>query len=158
MVYHWSSWRLLWVPTRLLWVPRAYCGSSALAVYTSIYWYVINTFLYKLLYTCVNLVYSYIYACIHQYIPVYIRNMPIIYWYIISKSSYGYTRLFHWNGQKKSRTMIPLYEIMHDYLAIILPLYTIIFSIFYDYLTASAPGKWECADSNSWPNHGGMTG
>jgi hypothetical protein len=26
------------------------------------------------------------------------------------------------------------------------------------YGRVSATGKWECADSNSWPNHGGMTG
>ena len=35
---------------------------------------------------------------------------------------------------------------------------SIIFSIISDYFRVSAPGKWECADSNSWPNHGGMTG
>jgi hypothetical protein len=63
--------------------------------------------------------------------------------------------------------MIPLYAIMRDYFtiirrgdyfydyhfadyfAIILRLYAIIFSIIHDYFTASAPGKWECADSNS---------
>ncbi len=73
--------------------------------------------------------------------------------------------------------MIPLYAIMRDYFenicdyfydyftdyfkfAIILRLYAIIISIIrdHDYFTASAPEKWECADSNSWPNHGGMTG
>jgi hypothetical protein len=60
--------------------------------------------------------------------------------------------------------MIPLYAIMRDYImiirdyfydyftdyfAIILRLYAIIFSIIHDYFTASAPGKWECEDSNS---------
>jgi hypothetical protein len=60
--------------------------------------------------------------------------------------------------------MIPLYAIMHnyvtiirdyfyyhftDYFVIILRLYTIVFSIIHDCFTASAPGKWECADSNS---------
>jgi hypothetical protein len=75
MVYHGSSWRLLWGP-------RACCVSSARVVYTSIYWYVIHIFLYKLLYTCVNLVYTDIYACIHKYIPVYTRHTPITYWNI----------------------------------------------------------------------------
>jgi hypothetical protein len=69
--------------------------------------------------------------------------------------------------------MIPLFAVMRDYFtiirdyfydyfpddfSIILRLYTIIFSTIYDYFTASAPGKWECADSNSSSNHGEMTG
>jgi hypothetical protein len=43
------------------------------------------------------------------------------------------------------------YDHFTDYFAIqvILRLYTIIFSVIHDYFTASAPGKWECADSNS---------
>ena len=69
--------------------------------------------------------------------------------------------------------MIPLYAIMRDYVTIIrdyvtdyftdyftiiLRLYAIILPIIRDYFTASAPRKWECADSNSSPNHEGMTG
>ena len=68
--------------------------------------------------------------------------------------------------------MTPLYAIMRDYVTIvrdyvtdyftdyftiILRLYAIILPIIRDYCTASAPRKWECADSNSGPNHGGMT-
>ena len=60
--------------------------------------------------------------------------------------------------------MICLYAIIYDYFTIIrdyfyyylsdyisdyVGLYAIIFSIIYDYFTASAPGKWECAESNS---------
>ncbi len=45
-----------------------------------------------------------------------------------------------------------------DYFAVILLLYAIVLPIIRDYFTASAPRKWECADSDSSPNHGGMTG
>jgi hypothetical protein len=45
-----------------------------------------------------------------------------------------------------------------DYFAIILRLFAIILPIIRDYFTASAPGKWECADSNSSPKYEGMTG
>jgi hypothetical protein len=31
------------------------------------------------------------------------------------------------------------------------------FPIIFNYDRVSAPGKWECADSNSWPIHWGMT-
>ncbi len=60
--------------------------------------------------------------------------------------------------------MIGLYAIIYDYFTIIreyfynyfsdyisdyVGLYAIIFSIIYDYFTASASGKFECAVSNS---------
>ncbi len=69
--------------------------------------------------------------------------------------------------------MLPLYAIMRncvtiirdyftdyfiDYFTIILGLYAIILPIIRNYFMASAPRKWECADSNSSPNHEGMTG
>ena len=31
-------------------------------------------------------------------------------------------------------------------------------TIISDYFRESAPERWECAGSNSGPNHGGMTG
>ncbi len=69
--------------------------------------------------------------------------------------------------------MISLYAIIFDYSTIICDyfydyfkdsfsdynrLFAIIFSIISDYFTGSAPRKWECADSNSGPKHGGMSG
>ncbi len=43
------------------------------------------------------------------------------------------------------------YDYFSDYFSdyVVLLVYEIIFSIIYDIFTASAPGKWECADSNS---------
>ncbi len=36
-------------------------------------------------------------------------------------------------------------------------LFCIISPIIFNYDRVSAPGKWECADSNYWPIHRGMT-
>jgi hypothetical protein len=66
--------------------------------------------------------------------------------------------------------MIPLYAIMRDYVTIMRDyftdnftdffyrLYAIVLPIIRNYFMASAPRKWECADSNSSTNHEEMTG
>ena len=68
---HSISWFMMGVPGVYCLVPRAYCGvprayfdGSARVVYTIIHLHVIDIYLFKLLYTCVNLVYHVIYACI----------------------------------------------------------------------------------------------
>ncbi len=77
MVYHGSSWRLLWGPTRLLWGPRAYCGIRALVCIgmSLIPIHILVCIGMSLIYFCMNpyiLAYtSYILTYICVYTPVY---------------------------------------------------------------------------------------